>query len=97
MSRRWWIFMAAMALIVIVAVTSLVTVNISQNSAGASNTSNDHVLKGQDFQEYFKDDGDGKNYLYTTSLIDAPAPGKCVVITGDSEKTVTVYCNNKGG
>lgn len=96
MNRRWWILMAAAALLVIVAVASAVTVTVSNNGAGASNTSNDHVNKGQDFQEYFKDDGDGKNYLYTATQVDAPPVGKCIIVTGDSERTVSVSCNYGG-
>lgn len=59
----------------------------------ADSKDNDRVLKGKDFTEVFKDDGNGKNYLVTHFLVDAPPPGKCIVITGDSEKTVAVACN----
>jgi hypothetical protein len=68
----------------------------------AKNTDNDRVLSGarQEYLEYFKTDksscnrSDCKNYLYTVTNIDAPKPGKCVVISGDSEKTLAISCNN---
>lgn len=66
--------------------------------------SNDHVLVGTDgdFQEWFKRDSGSKsvfqqhnNYIYTTSqVVDAPPTGKCLVVTGDSEKTIAVWCND---
>lgn len=73
--------------------------------AWAKNTDNDHVLSGEkgEYQEYFKTDklscnrSDCKNYLYTVTEIPAPAPGKCVVVTGAKETTVAVSCNNSQG
>jgi hypothetical protein len=64
---------------------------------------NDHVLIGthHDFEEFFKRDGESKgvgqahnNYLYTSSAaVDAPPPGKCVVVTANSEQTIAISCN----
>lgn len=59
---------------------------------------NDHVLHDGDnatYQEYFKQEGNGdKNYLFTTDTeVDAPPPGKCLIVTGDSEQWGAVACN----
>jgi hypothetical protein len=65
--------------------------------AVADNTDNDRVFRGdrKEYIEHFKEDAEGgkKNYLYTTSEIDAPPPGKCVVATANSEQTITMFCN----
>lgn len=74
-------------------------------TAYAKNTDNDRVLSGEkkEFVEYFKTDKlscnktECKNYLYTVSQIDAPPPGKCNVVTGASEKTLAIFCNNAAG
>jgi hypothetical protein len=79
-------------------VAAAILLTACSSSANAENTNNDVVLLGDQKQyiEYYKcDDGRGcdKNYLYTRSEIEAPAPGKCVVVTAASEQTIAVSCN----
>jgi len=61
------------------------------------NTDNDVVYKhNEGYTEVFKQEtshGD-KNHMYTYSTIDAPKPGECVVVTGDSEQGVGIWCND---
>lgn len=69
--------------------------------AYAKNTDNDKVLRGDraEYTEYFKQDSAGgrKNYLYTATDVPAPKPGHCLVVTGDSEQTIAIACNNGQG
>lgn len=66
---------------------------MNQVYAWAKNTDNDVVLNQKQYVEYFKNEGHTKNYLYTKTEIPAPPPGKCVVVTGASERTMTMFCN----
>lgn len=63
--------------------------------AAGARSANDHVLNERKYEEYFKQEGNGdKNYLYTvTREVPAPAPGKCIVVSADSEQTIAVACN----
>jgi hypothetical protein len=60
------------------------------------NTQNDVVYThNEGYTEVFKQEtshGD-KNHMYTYSTIEAPKPGECVVVTGDSEQGVGLSCN----
>lgn len=68
--------------------------------AWAKNTDNDRVLSGekQEYIEYFKTDKiscnrpECKNYLYTVTQIPKPKPGYCLVVSGDSEQTISISC-----
>lgn len=91
--------------VVALAVTMLMSgAGVAYATSRSQSESNDHILVGthQDYQEFFKRDsgssnphsGDTKNYLYTSSaVVDAPPPGKCVVVTGNSEQTIAISCN----
>jgi len=57
-----------------------------------SGKDNDRVLRGKEFIEVFKDDGDGKNYLYTITEFKDRHGRVCTVVTGDSEKTIGLDC-----
>lgn len=63
----------------------------------ADNNDNDRVLKGKDFIEVFKDDGGGKNYLYTITEFKDKWGRECTVVTGDSEKTIALDCEEPPG
>lgn len=78
-----------------VAVCSTILINgtLWGSYALAKNTDNDIVLKEKDYTEIFKNEGHDKNYLYTRTEIPAPKPGKCIVVTGDSEQTIALFCN----
>ena len=62
------------------------------DDGGNGPTGNDRVLKGNDFIEVFKDDGNGKNYLYTITEFKDRWGRNCTVVTGDSEQTIAVDC-----
>jgi hypothetical protein len=63
----------------------------------ADSKDNDRVLKGTQFIEVFKDDGDGKNYLYTITEFKDKWSRNCTVVTGDSEKTIALDCETPRG
>jgi len=67
------------------------------SDVGADGKDNDRVLKGRDFIEVFKDDGGGKNYLYTITEFTDRWGRKCTVVTGDSEQTIALDCQDKAG
>lgn len=62
-----------------------------------SGKDNDRVLKGKEFIEVFKDDGNGKNYLYTITEFKDRWGRKCTVVTGDSEQTIALDCEQHNG
>lgn len=78
------------------AVVMVGAIGACSSEAGADSTeANDVVLRGKDYTEYFKDEGDGKNYLYTRTEWDDQAGNHCVVVTGHSESTVAIACTPK--
>jgi hypothetical protein len=87
-----------------VAAAAAVFITACSGSANAADdTTNDKVLVGdrQEYVEYFKQDHPSKdsadkNYLYTTTQVDAPPVGKCIIVTGDSEQAVAIFCNVQG-
>lgn len=98
MNKNWKI--AALALSIIALMGTGVGAAYATSTSQAR--ANDHVLIGthHDFEEYFKRDAESKgagqqhNNIYTVSeVVPAPPVGKCVVVTGDSEKTIAVSCN----
>lgn len=74
----------------------IMIIGLCVSTALASDKSNDVRFTGRQYIEYFSGRGGGKNYMYTATEIEAPAAGKCVVITANSERTVAVYCNTGG-
>lgn len=65
--------------------------------AGDDNTKNDTVFHQDQYREFFKEEGDGKNYLYTVTEWDAKDGRHCIVVSGDSEKTITMSCERRTG
>lgn len=96
--------MSGRRLVALIALT-FITLLCFGGIAYAKNTDNDRVLSGekQEYLEYFKTDkaschrSDCKNYLYTATDIPAPKAGHCVVVSGDSEKTLAISCNYGAG
>jgi hypothetical protein len=71
---------------------AVVVAGLAGGVVGAGDTDNDRVLKGKDFIEVFKDDGNDKNYLYTITEFKDRHGRVCTVVTGDSEKTIALDC-----
>lgn len=61
--------------------------------AGDESKKNDIVVKEANYAEYFNYRDGTKNHMYTISEVPAPRPGRCLVVTGDDEVGVAVYCN----
>lgn len=68
--------------------------------AGADDTSNDRVLRGDhsEYIEVFKKDSAGgrKNYLYTVTEFKDQWGRECTVVSGDSEQTIALDCDQPG-
>lgn len=82
-------------------ILAVLTVGLIAGAAGgiayADDTDNDRILRGDkgEYLEFFKKDSkDGrKNYLYTVTGFVDQFGRECTVVTGDSEKTITVDCD----
>lgn len=71
----------------------IVGVFIAACGGAAASNRNDTVFHEDNYREFFKQEGHGdKNYLYTRTEQDAPAPGKCYVYTFASETAGAVVC-----
>lgn len=68
----------------------------SDASGGGGTVANDKVFTNNSgYTEVFKDEGNGKNYMYTYSEFDNANGEHCTVVTGDSEKTISISCSTK--
>ena len=76
---------------------AIVVLGLAGGVVSADSKDNDRVLKGKDFIEVFKDDGGGKNYLYTITQFKDSWGRECTVVTGDSEKTIALDCEHPRG
>lgn len=86
--------MKKLVVVVVLAVSLALGACGSSDDAGGGGgtTSNDKVLTGNQYTEVFKDEGDGKNYLYTITEFDNSSGERCTVVTGDSEQTIALSC-----
>lgn len=82
-------------------VLAIFTVVLTGGVTIADDTSNDKVLRGDrnEYIEIFKKDsskGD-KNYLYTVTTFEDNWGRGCTVVTGDSEQTIALDCDDIEG
>jgi hypothetical protein len=78
--------------LIMFALVLLIGCSGDSGGGGTGPTSNDRVLTGKQFTEVFKNDGNGKNYLYTITEFTDKFGRNCTVVTGDSEKTIALDC-----
>lgn len=78
--------------------TIIAVVVAGSATAVLASDKNDHVLHEDQYQEYFKQEGNGdKNYLYTVTGFNDQFGRVCTVVTGDSEQTIALDCDFKKG